>query len=159
MKPIASGEGKESFAFSSFSDFMNDPAPRGHQESKIYYLDRFLAQSLNVPLERWIKYEFVDKIRLRKRYRERCRKGVRRSGRRIGPSYCRRARQTLMNRCGKRSPLLLNCIGRRFTLFFDAVDILPLTPKTWCKASLPFFSSTTRSAALIGRKVVSVLFC
>src|SRR5215471_6986670 len=144
MKPIARAEGKESFAFSLFFDFMNDPAPRGHQEWRIYYVDRFLAQSLNVPVERWIKYEFVDKIRLRKRYRERCKKGVRRSRRRIGPSYCRRARPTLMNRCGKRSPVLLKGIGRRFTLFFDAADILPLTPKIWCKDSLPFFSSTIR---------------
>src|SRR5262249_51089108 len=144
MKPIASGEGKESFAFSLFSDFMNDPPPRGHPERRIYYVDRSLSQSLNVPLERWIKYEFVDKIRLRKRYRERCKKGARRSRRRIGPSYCRRARATLMSRRGKRSPVLLKDIGRRFTLFFDAADILPLTPKIWCKASLPFFLSTTR---------------
>jgi hypothetical protein len=49
-----------------------------------------------------------------------------------------------MNRCGKRSPLLLKGIGRHFTLFFDAADILPLTPKIWCKAFLPIFSSTTR---------------
>jgi hypothetical protein len=144
VKPIASAEGKESFAFSLFSDFINDPAPRGHQGWKIYYVDRFLAQSLNVPLERWIKYEFVDKIRLRKRYRERCKKGVRRSKRRIGPSYCRRVRATLMNRRGKRSPVLLKDIGRRFTLFFDAADILPLTPKIWYKASLPIFSGTIR---------------
>ena len=144
MKPIACGEGKESFGFSLFADFKNDPAPRGHQESSIYYVNRFLAQSVNVPLERWINYEFVDKIRLRKQYRERCKKGVRRSRRRIGPSYCRRATPTLMNRCGKRSPLLLKGIGRRFTLFFDAADFLPLTPKIWSKAFLPFFSSTIR---------------
>ena len=144
MKPIASSEGKESFAFSLFSDFMNYLAPRGHQEWRIYYVDRSLPPSLNVPLERWIKYEFVDKIGLRKRYRERCKKGVRRSRRRIGPSYCRRAAPTLMNRRGKRSPLLLRGIGRRFTLLFDAADTLPLTPKIWCKASSPFFSSMTR---------------
>src|SRR5262252_5209996 len=132
MKLIAS-EGTKSFAFSLFSDFMNDPAP---------HVDRFLAQPLNVSLERWIKYEFVDKIRLRKRYRERCKKGVRRSKRRIGLSYCRRARPSPMNRCAKPSPLLLKGIGRRFTLFFDVADILRLTPKIWCKASLPFFSST-----------------
>src|SRR5215471_12534724 len=144
MKQIASSEGKESFAFSLFSDFMNDPAPRGHPKWRIYYVDRSLPPPLNVPLEGWIKYEFVDKVRLRKRYRERCKKGVRRSRRRIGPSYCRRATPTLMNRCGKRSPVLLKDIGRRFTLFFDAADILPLTPKIWCKGSLPFFSSTTR---------------
>src|SRR5215471_6158263 len=144
MKPIASGESKDSLAFSLSSDFMNDPVPRGHPESSVYYVDRSLPQSVNVPLERWINYEFVDKIRLRKQYRERCKKGVRRSRRRIGPSYCRRARPTLMNRCGKRSPLLLKGIGRRFTLFFDAADILPLTPKIWCKDSLPFFSSTIR---------------
>ena len=30
-----------------------------------------------------------------------------------------------MNRCGKPSLLLLKGIGRRFTLFFDAADILP----------------------------------
>src|SRR5262245_52974543 len=123
---------------------MNDPAPRGHQGWKIYYVDRFLAQSLNVPLERWINYEFVDKIRLRKRYRERCKKGVRRSRRRIGPSYCRRATPTLMNRCGERSPPLLKGIGRRFILFFDAADILQLTRKIWSKAFLPIFSSTIR---------------
>jgi len=34
-----------------------------------FYVDRFLAEALNVSLERWIKYE---KIHLRKRYRERC---------------------------------------------------------------------------------------
>src|SRR5262245_4288266 len=123
---------------------MNDPVRRSHPESSVYYVDRSLPPSLNAPLERWINYEFVDKIRLRKRYRERCKKVVRRSRRRIGPSYCRRARPTLMNRRGKRSPVLLKDIGRRFTLFFDAVDILPPTPKIWCKGSLPFFSSTTR---------------
>src|SRR5262245_40965322 len=123
MKPIASGNGKESLAFSLFSDFMNGPAHRGHPEWRIYYVDRSLPPSLNVPLERWIKYKFIDKIGLRRRYRERCKKEVRRSRRRIGPSYCTRARPTLMNRCGKRSPLLLKGIGRRFTLFFDAADI------------------------------------
>src|SRR5262245_14519265 len=131
MKPMASGEGKESFGSSSFSDLMSDPALRGHQKWRILRGTSFV-QSLNVSLERWIKYE---KIRLRKRYQERCKKGVRRSRRRIGPSYYRRARATLMNRLGKRSPVLLKDIGRRFTLFFDAVDILPLTPKIWCKAS------------------------
>src|SRR5215469_13530873 len=120
MKPIASSEGKESFAFSLSSDFMNDPVPRDHPESSVYYVDRSLPPSLSAPSERWINYEFVDKIRLRKRYRERCKKGVRRSTRRIGPSSCRRARPILMNRSGKRSPLLLKDIGRRFTLLFDA---------------------------------------
>src|SRR5262249_3412107 len=122
---------------------MNNPAPPCS-----FGMDDLLRGSLpqfrHLLLERWIKYQFVDKIGLRNRYRERCKKGVRRSRRRIGPSYCRRARPTLMNRCGKRSPLLLKGIGRRFTLFFDAADTLPLTPKIWCKASLPFFSSTTR---------------
>src|SRR5262249_1377101 len=138
------GEGKESFAFSLFFDFMNDRARHRHQDSRNYDVDGFVAETLNVRLERWIKCKFVDRMPLRKRYRERCKKGVRRSRRRIGPSDCRRARPTLMNRCGKRSPLLLKGIGRRSTLFFDAADILPLTPKIWCKASLPFFSSTTR---------------
>src|SRR5262245_52801710 len=123
---------------------MNDPVPRDHPESSVYYVDRSLPPSLNAPLERWINYEFVDKIRLRKRYRERCKKGVRRSRRRIGPLYCRRATPTLMNRCGKRSPPLLKGIGRRFILFFDAADILQLTRKIWSKAFLPIFSSTIR---------------
>ena len=43
-----------------------------------------------------------------------------------------------MNRCAKPSPLLLKGIGRRFALFFDAVDILPLTLKIWCKGSFAY---------------------
>ena len=66
---------------------------------------------------------------LRNRFQERCKRAVRRSRRRIGPSCCRRARASLTNRRGKRSPLFAKLTGRRSTHSFVAAAIRRLTRK------------------------------
>jgi len=67
--------------------------------------------------------------RLRNRFQARCKKVVRRSKRRTGRSYYRRASPILMKRPGKRSPPLAKRTGHPFTLSFDVVATRRLTRK------------------------------
>jgi hypothetical protein len=78
---------------------------------------------------------------LRNRFQGRCKRAVRRSRRRIGRSYWRRARRSLMERRGKRSPFLAKRTGRRYTHSFGVVAIRAGTRK------ISTFGQTTRRSS------------
>src|SRR5215467_13122171 len=80
---------------------------------------------------------------LRNRFQERCNKEARRSRRRIGLSYCRRARPILTNR-GKRCPCLVKHIGRRSMRLSGVAAIRPAMLKILRNPSLPICWSTRR---------------
>lgn len=114
---------------------MNNQAPRAHVECRIYYLDHSLPQSRHLPLERWIKYEFVDKIGLRNQYRERCRRAVPRFKRRIGLWSCtHNGRSNQRNHLSRRWLLSARPIGHRYMLFSAAADIHRPMLRILCKA-------------------------
>ena len=80
---------------------------------------------------------------LRNRFQERCNKEARRSRRRIGLSYCRRARPILTNR-GKRCPCSVRHIGRRSMRLSGVAAIRSAMLKILLNPSLPICWSTRR---------------
>ena len=85
-----------------------------------------------------------ENARLRNRFQARCKKVVRRSKRRTGRSYCRRASPILMKLRGKRSPSLAKRTGHPFTLSFDVVATRRLTRKISSRVFLFIYLNRTR---------------
>src|SRR5262249_24516012 len=71
----------------------------------------------------------------RNRFRERCRKGVRRSKRRIGLLYCKRAGRIRTNLGERRLPVFVKPTGHLSTLLLGVAVIRRLMRRTSCKTS------------------------